>query len=53
MCVQYTDFLLRIAIWLEFWTKYNMDHPNQRLVLYLGVYGALQVAALLILVISG
>lgn len=40
------------AWWVKEWASFNKDHPNEKLGLYLGVYGSLGVIALLFLVIS-
>lgn len=29
------------SVWLQMWTNYNTQHPNERIGYYLGVYGAL------------
>lgn len=29
------------SVWLQKWTNYNAEHPNERIGYYLGVYGAL------------
>ncbi|KAF2276608.1 uncharacterized protein EI97DRAFT_377023 [Westerdykella ornata] len=38
--------------WVKEWAAFNADHPNQKLGLYLGVYGMLGGVALLFLVVS-
>ncbi|KAF7853664.1 hypothetical protein EAF04_010655 [Stromatinia cepivora] len=40
------------TIWLKLWTSYNMIHGNQKIDLYLGLYGAYQIMALLAVTLS-
>lgn len=35
------------SVWLQKWTNYNSEHPNERIGYYLGVYGALAGLTLL------
>lgn len=42
----------RAAIWVKWWSAYNLIAPNQRLGYYLGIYALLGVLALFSLVIS-
>ena len=41
------------AIWLKFWTSNNVNHPNQHLAYYLGIYGTIQALCLLMAAVSG
>ncbi|KAF4618396.1 hypothetical protein G7Y89_g14908 [Cudoniella acicularis] len=50
--VAFSFFYIFPTIWLEFWTKSNARNPNQQLDVYLGVYGAIQVVSLLVVILS-
>ena len=36
-----------LAVWLQWWTNANADHPNERIGYWLGIYGALAAITIL------
>lgn len=46
-CFQPTNPVFPLAIWLQWWTDFNVKHPNENVGYWLGVYFGLAALAVL------